>query len=279
MTFIDINELYRMSFNIKNINIKVQMWREGDTFDWTKSKRYRSGILYLKDCDGEFGFEDGSSVIAKRGSLALLSQETNYFITFKNVTDCSSSAYLINFLLTDDDGMEFTFHEKPFVLTTRANSEIILIFEQLLEFYHSALCAPMKLKADVNKLLFTAISCMRRTNYKSKEVWNIAPGINYMEEHLYENISVEQLAGMCNVSISCFIRAFKKYSGMTPKEYLLHIKLEKAKDMLSSNMFRVNEVSDFLGFSTHAYFDSIFKKKVHMSPTEFMARHQQKMPD
>lgn len=273
MKIIDINEMYHLSFNIININIRAQIWQEGSTSDWTKNKRYRSGVLYLKNCSGEFRLEDGTRIRADKGSLVLLSQDTNYFVTFRDVTDSDNSSYLINFVLTDDAGEAFAFGEKPIVLPIKADSEIVMIFEQLWAFYHSALCSPMKLKADVNKLLFTIVSHLRHTHYESKEVRNIAAGIKYMENHLYQNVSVSQLAKMCSVSTSCFIRAFKKYAGMTPKEYLLYSKIEKAKDMLSSNMFRVNEISDFLGFHSHAYFDYIFKKKVNMSPTEFQGKN------
>ena len=92
---------------------------------------------------------------------------------------------------------------------------------------------------------------------------------HYIEQHFAETITITQLAELGNMSVSNFIRTFKKEMNITPKEYLIQIRIEKAKKMLRRNEWSVTEVSMRCGFNSSAHFSTSFTKLVGMTPTEY----------
>lgn len=98
---------------------------------------------------------------------------------------------------------------------------------------------------------------------------NIKKVIDYMNENYTNDISCEELSKLISMGKFNFIRSFKSQVGKTPYEYLLDLKIEKAKKMLKSNKYSITEISLLCGFSSHSHFTSTFTKKVGVSPTEF----------
>lgn len=98
---------------------------------------------------------------------------------------------------------------------------------------------------------------------------NIKKAIDYMNENYANGISCEEISSLIGIGKFSFIRNFKSQVGKTPYEYLLDLKIEKAKKMLKSNEFSITEISLLCGFSSHSHFTSTFKKKIGISPIEY----------
>lgn len=91
---------------------------------------------------------------------------------------------------------------------------------------------------------------------------------------LYENynsgdVSNELLAKKCKISEVYFRRLFKESVGISPKKYVLTLRIEKAKQMLSEGRERVQTIADKCGFESGAHFSRTFKKHVGMTPAEY----------
>jgi AraC-like DNA-binding protein len=80
------------------------------------------------------------------------------------------------------------------------------------------------------------------------------------------NISIEQIAEELQVSYSWFRKAFKVYTGMAPGQYLLQLRVDKAKMLLSDHHKTIKEIAYDLGFESAFYFSKIFKQKTGVSP-------------
>lgn len=93
--------------------------------------------------------------------------------------------------------------------------------------------------------------------------------IDYMNENYAAGVSCTELADLIKMDKFCFIRSFKAKTSKTPYEYLLDLKIEKAKKMLKANNCSITEISMMCGFSSHSHFTSTFKKKAGVSPTEY----------
>jgi AraC-like DNA-binding protein len=98
---------------------------------------------------------------------------------------------------------------------------------------------------------------------------NIKTVIDYMNENYTTGVSCIELADLIKMDRFGFIRSFKAETGKTPYEYLLDLKIEKAKKILKGNEYTITEVSMMCGFSSHSHFTSTFKKKTGISPTEY----------
>jgi AraC family transcriptional regulator of arabinose operon len=84
-----------------------------------------------------------------------------------------------------------------------------------------------------------------------------------------ENLPVSYYANKCNLSLYRFIHKFKQYTGMSPLEYITNLRLNIAKDLLSSSSLSISEVSIIVGYENPLYFSRIFKKTHGLSPSSF----------
>ncbi|MBR5473380.1 MAG: helix-turn-helix transcriptional regulator [Clostridia bacterium] len=88
-----------------------------------------------------------------------------------------------------------------------------------------------------------------------------------MNERVAEQLSVDELAALLNISVSSLKRLFDKYAGMSVHKYFLTIKIKTATLMLKGGM-TVNEVSDALGFSSQGYFSATYKRETGNNPSQ-----------
>ncbi|MCT4643670.1 MAG: helix-turn-helix transcriptional regulator, partial [Carboxylicivirga sp.] len=79
-------------------------------------------------------------------------------------------------------------------------------------------------------------------------------------------------ANKLNISYSLFRTEFKKYTGVSPGQYLLQLKIQMAKNLLSNSQLSVKEVSFKSGFESPYYFSRVFKKHTGHTPTEFKSQ-------
>lgn len=102
--------------------------------------------------------------------------------------------------------------------------------------------------------------------------------IQFMNNHLCENLSVSELAAEAGYSPSAFRNLFRREVGISPKEYFLRRKLEAAKDKLKNSEEPITQISLDLGFSSSQYFSTSFKRYNFLSPQEFRKRARQINP-
>lgn len=89
------------------------------------------------------------------------------------------------------------------------------------------------------------------------------------EENLYATIELEEIAAKLNLSSSYVGDVFKSYTGMTPYQYFLHLKVNKAKEMLEAGELSIKEIAYTLAFEDQYYFSRLFKKKTGVSPSKW----------
>lgn len=98
----------------------------------------------------------------------------------------------------------------------------------------------------------------------------IKVAIDYIHTHFRsEEIDICALADMCSISDTYFRKLFKMIYEVSPKQYILNLKLEVASQLLHSGFYTVTEVSDKSGFNDVKYFSKLFKKRFNMTPKEF----------
>lgn len=91
--------------------------------------------------------------------------------------------------------------------------------------------------------------------------------IHYMQEHLEHNLTLEQLATYFKYSPSHFSMLFHKEMKMSPINYFIRLKVQKACQYIVLTNLKLNEIATKLGFDEPAYFSRIFTKVMGVSPT------------
>lgn len=97
----------------------------------------------------------------------------------------------------------------------------------------------------------------------------IQTAINYMNQNYQNKLTVKNIAGHINMSPSQFSRQFKKQTGTSPYDYLLGIRLTKAKELLKNTSLPISEISYQTGFANDSSFIYFFKKHEEISPLKF----------
>lgn len=87
---------------------------------------------------------------------------------------------------------------------------------------------------------------------------------------LDQSIQMDHIAGQLGVGYSLFRRLFKQYTGMSPRQYVIQLRIEKAKDLLLDRRNNVKEVAYLVGFESNHYFTRLFKEKTGLTPTQFI---------
>lgn len=96
----------------------------------------------------------------------------------------------------------------------------------------------------------------------------IERALEYILQNISEPIALEEIAAHCGLSLSRFKVRFKEETGTSPRDYVNHCKVQKAKDLLRAGE-TITETALSMGFSTPNYFATIFKKYTGISPTDF----------
>lgn len=104
---------------------------------------------------------------------------------------------------------------------------------------------------------------------------SILKAIDYLNDHYNQKLSNAELLEIANLSPYYFIRLFKKETGKTPHEYLLNIKIEKAKELLAYTGYSITEICFLCGFTEHSHFSKVFKKTTGITPLSYRKKFRQ----
>lgn len=83
------------------------------------------------------------------------------------------------------------------------------------------------------------------------------------------DIHVEKVAEELNISYTWFRRSFKRYTGIAPHQYIIQLKIEKAKALLADPAKSIKEIAFSMNFESAHYFSKLFKEKTGCSPEEY----------
>ncbi len=96
--------------------------------------------------------------------------------------------------------------------------------------------------------------------------------IDYIQDNLAEDISLQAIATEVNMSRYHFCRLFKKSTGITPYQYLIESRIERAKELLLRKHQSIMDVALQVGFSNQSHFTKHFKRLVGVTPKKFSSQ-------
>ena len=121
--------------------------------------------------------------------------------------------------------------------------------------------------------LFTETMQLRDSHSKKKYSKLLEDAKAFIDENYkHDEMSLNTVAAQVNISPSYFSTIFSSEMGQTFVEYLTHVRLEKAKELLMCSNMRTAEIGYEVGYKDSHYFSYIFKKVVGCSPKEYRNR-------
>ena len=101
----------------------------------------------------------------------------------------------------------------------------------------------------------------------------LLPSLEFINDnYINDNIKISKLAKLCGVSEVYFRKLFKQVYGISPLKYIKNLKLERAKELILTGDYTINEVATLSGFFDDSYFGREFKKEFGQSPSKFIKK-------
>lgn len=135
--------------------------------------------------------------------------------------------------------------------------------------------AEMKDTESIHRWLEAEIRSLRQTLHppiQEKHRKAVQFMIEYVHKHYAEDITLERLASQLYISKNYLNQLFKKVTGETFTNYVIRVRIEKAKALLMDGNHLIYEVSEMVGYQNVPYFSTLFKKYCGVSPSEIMKR-------
>lgn len=123
----------------------------------------------------------------------------------------------------------------------------------------------------ISRLLFSLMLdiASHKRNATNKEIELAVQVKNYLQYGFNEDITIETLEKRFYRSKSQITKSFKLAYGTTPYAYLIEIRIQLAKNLLETTKTPINEIAEYLRFSSEYHFSGSFKKRVGISPREY----------
>lgn len=219
------------------------------------------GIALHLEGEKLYRFEGGRDLSVCKNDLIFLPRLSNYYVESRVEGEC----YAINFLLTDEPVFEpFVLHMKnaAHVLEHFKSAEKAFIAKKM-GYEYRCFADTYAILQEMSRVHFMAYSFQRRNE-------RLLPAIDYIHEHFHEGkIELETLAKLCGMSVVYFRRLFEGVFGVSPIKYINALKLERAKELLSSGLYSVEAVCRLSGFENISYFCRFFKKCSGEAPGQY----------
>lgn len=116
---------------------------------------------------------------------------------------------------------------------------------------------------------FSLYQGVRIQNQKKAPMNRLLRAEAFIRANFNKPLSLNQIASVASLSMYHFGRSFKSHFGMSPYQYLQHVRLEKSIEYLETTQWPIESIASELGFTNHSNFACFFKKNTGMSPSAY----------
>ncbi len=230
---------------------------------------YAAGLLFALEgsarftVDGEvFAFQPG--MIAHFGANAMMNKEVTGDKHWKYV--------VIHYTIPESEATTCPFYAAHAVLVRDATARAMHLLDRLVQLEGN----PDSLSVLKSKTLFAnileevALCVAAKQGQKGRN--QMEDAIEYLHSHYSAQFTVEELASRHGLQAKRFCYLFRKQTGMSPIQFLLELRVHKAKELLAHQTdLPVSHIADAVGYRDSFYFSRLFKKVTSYSPTEYRA--------
>ncbi|MGN0179898.1 MAG: helix-turn-helix domain-containing protein [Monoglobaceae bacterium] len=207
--------------------------------------------------DGQITYTlEGENTVSDRDHAVILPQGQSYSLH----GDKTGVFPVINFTCA-----EFLC-DKIIAFPIRDAEQYIREFEQM-----KALSLFEENRAEIMSIFY---HMLHRLSAQGSSCNTIMPAIKYLEKNFQNpNLTNADLAQQCNISEIYFRRIFTEHYKVTPRQFIIDIRINRAKQLLSDGVLKVCAVAECCGFSNQYHFCRVFKEKTGLTPTEYIRQN------
>ena len=241
-------------------------------FNWERGRRLKEfQMVYISNGKGVFEMENAQPIVVEGGTLFLLFP--NIWHRYKPLDNTGWEEFWVGF---DGHYAEYLMRQDCFnagnpVLNMGFNTEFLNIFIRLIDTvkYEGVAYTQISSCLVIQLLGLVYASALMTEKSRTRQEQIIRAARYKIHQNWSDNLDLEKLASEQNVSYVWFRKAFKDIMGISPGQYHLNLKIEKAALMLRETTLLVSEVANEAGFESEFYFSRIFKKKMNVKPSDY----------
>lgn len=158
------------------------------------------------------------------------------------------------------------------VIHTGSSPEYERIFKQMIQELQRCQADYKEMLVILLQQIFISVHRYLTTEHKLKNDYldaEMEAALEYFNEHYNTELCIEEYARSKGMSVSWFIRNFKQYTGTTPMQYIVAVRIANAQMLLETTHDTVTEIGHIVGYENPLYFSRIFKKQKGLSPSEY----------
>lgn len=196
---------------------------------------------------------NGKNYVSDKNTAIILPMGASYSLR----GDKAGNFPLINFFA---DGLEINEHK---IIKLRNSDNYVADFERLYSVWKRG-----GSKAELFSVFYGIIAWLERE--ESPYNRTLKKSMEYLSKNIYSQaLTVEELARQGNVSQVYFRKIFKDAYGVSPKQYIIDLRIRQAKQLLEENSITVTAISEQCGFSSVYHFCRLFKVETGLTPMEY----------
>ncbi len=124
------------------------------------------------------------------------------------------------------------------------------------------------------QILGQIITLIKNKNFRNSPIENIIQKSCLMiRDNMHQTLMIKDLARDLDVNYSLFRKSFKRYTGLSPNQYHLSLRIKQASFQLTNTSYSIKEIAFNLGFCSVFYFSKLYKEKTGLSPSEYRRKY------
>lgn len=256
-----------MNATISNILIMSGIRPAGRTTDNRRSGRFRNGILYLWSGEAKFWVDGKRAVTATDGELVFIPKGLKYKMQY---TRENSTFVVVNFDICNQNGEDILLFDR--ITTVGRDDETRRIASIMAKLEMSSASQGVAAGFRRKELTYRLLTRIFEENFpllNAQERYpQIFKGTLLLKQNYLENIPITRFAEACNISVSSFRELFRKQYGMSPLQYRNHLRINRARELLSESSCTVAEAAFASGFENIGYFCNCYKRLTGETPKQ-----------
>lgn len=251
-------------------------------FNWEEGRILHNEyqVIYITRGGGTFESASTGIVPVTEGTVLLLFP--NEWHRFRPDKNKGWNEYWVGFhgVIADNLIRAGFFHPQTAAFGIGIREEVLQSMEEIIEQTKGEESGYQPRIAGGVLHLLGKIHAFRRQHVFNGETYMemiVKKGQFLIREYVDSMTSVEEIAAKLNVGYSWFRKVFAKYTGMSPGQYMIQLKIDKARQLLIQTNKSVKEIAFECNFSSGHYFSTLFKKKTGMSPESYRFTHRRRM--
>ena len=285
--------LQNQIFFTKKIEAHYHYWTQNSSWKSFENGRINHAFMFFISCSNTY-YTDGKKILtAKPGDIVYLPKGARYECHFETNSDENGipivgetpnyyfngsfpaidksskfyNAIYIAFDIFNEEFKETQFSDKITILPIENNENIFFKFDDIVSLSRRGLTSNLMLNISFAKLL---LEINKNLTIKSDGSINpvLEPAFKFIANHDINEITIPQLASACRLSLSGFRALFKAQTGIPPIDYLIDLKIKKARVLLADSNLSVSQVAHMLGFDDLSYFTKFYKQHTGKTPSK-----------